>query len=312
MGVHSIASLKTSPAAPRARARRARRAIPVVLAALLVLTGCTAEVGGNAASVGGETISDGSLRAAVDEVSKGSTEVDRERAARSVLTAQIRHLLVQKASGATGVTTSPAQAAETMAGASPAEVGAALGVPPSLAQQTLADALTASKLVTANAEQKRTVSDVLVSVDLLQGYENWADAAQARERYLADPAALDAAINAAGTQGAVKEQQLNSMQNPSAGSFGLFMAPPGSVLLIGSDSNPAVVRVVSRSVAQNPDLAQAVGAAQKSEGGGTAAALAIAWLALQPYVRDLPVTVNPRYGVWDPYTLQVVPGSFGA
>ena len=34
-------------------------------------------------------------------------------------------------------------------------------------------------------------------------------------------------------------------------------------------------------------------------------------LLLQPFAEQVGVTVNPRLGVWDPLTLQVVPGGSG-
>jgi len=86
---------------------------------------------------------------------------------------------------------------------------------------------------------------------------------------------------------------------------GVFNAEPGDVILYPISNGYYVVRVLERTV--EPAVLTAADLTPQQLGGK----FDLGALILAPYAEQAGVTVNPRLGVWDPLTLQVVPGGSG-
>lgn len=290
------------------------------------LTACT-DHPGSAAVVDGTSISDSSTLQTVDQLAADRTpaepadpsgtaatvdwqaaDVQREALNRKVLTASIRHQLLQSPAFSRLPAPPKSEVNARAAQVDPAQLAGQLGVAPDRVDQGISDALRVLTLAQQNAEQP--VTDVRVSMDILSTFDSRSAAAAARVRFLDDPAALDAAIAEAaqgsgGAQSAATGQQLTLLQQPALAQFGVFSEPAGSIVVVPSGERWTLVRINHRSETPG-QLGSALGTAANSQ-QGQASLFDLAWLAASKDVRGQTVTVNPRFGRWDPVVMQVVP-----
>lgn len=272
------------------------------------LAGCGDQVGA-AASVGAVSISESDLldgsaaqatAAAAAQSAPGGTAPstgDRQALNRKILTDRIRHQLLADATGSIGVTVDEAQVAGVLAGGA-GQLAPLLGVSKSEVPQAVRDTLT----VIALAGKNGPVTDVSVTASLAP-FDSRDAAVAAREEALADPSTFPG-----------QAQTTTLLGDPSVAPYGLYSAPDGAVVLLEINGSWALARITDRKVEQG-DLAAALqliqAASEQDPQGAQARLFQVSWLSLQPFVKDAAVSVNPRFGVWDPVTLQVVPSASG-
>ncbi len=131
------------------------------------------------------------------------------------------------------------------------------------------------------------------------------EAVALRSKYIADPAAMDAASAAAADKG-VPKTVYNLIQAPAAGAAGLYQPSTGAVAILSNATGWLVLRTTDRAVKPT-----ALTQASFSTAQNTSDVMDIGALLLVPYQDGAGISVNPRYGVWDPASVQVVPGNDG-
>lgn len=295
-------------ASPERRPRRLAGLGGALAAALLLvsLSACSDQVG-DAATVAGVSITesdvlDGSAAQAATvtatEAAVAPSTGDRQALNRSVLTDRIRHQLLADAANRIGVSADESQVATVLAGSTP-ELAALLKVSEAQVPQAVRDTLTVIALAAKNGR----VSDVSVTAALAR-FDTRAAAVAAREKVLADPATFQA-----------QSQTTSLLGDPSAAPYGLYSAPDGSVVVLEVNGSWALARITDRTVTPSDQLGVALQkvqqGAQQNPTGAQAQIFQLSWLSLQPFVQDVAVRVNPRFGVWDPLSLQVVPSNYG-
>lgn len=287
------------------------RGVAVLAAGALLfgLTGCTDQVG-SAATVGGVQIAESTVltdstdlaagAAAAQSAAPATPQLDvRQLENRQVLTYRIRHQLLESAASRLGVTVDEAQVTEALKSGT-ANLATQLGVPESLVPQAVRDTLTvlalAEKKATAT-EPTQAVTDVKATITE-QKFATRAEAVTAKAKADADPASFT------GEGSAVT---LISSAGRQLAPYGVFQVPDGTFLLVEQPSQDGwfVVRVDGRTETQQSDVATALQSMIQSQ--DQAGALWLSWVALAPYVTGVQIDVNPRFGAWDPLSLQVVP-----
>jgi len=281
----------------------------IAVTVILTLSACSDHIGA-AASVGGVTIPESSVAETAAKLAAGQgaqppTNGNLQLLNRTTLTAQIRHQLVSAVAAAQGVTVSDADFTGAMASGADS-LAQQLGVPVDQVPQTVRDTL--AVLALARKTAGRPVTDVSVKVDISSTFNSRDEAVAAREKYLADPAAMDAAVQVAGQQGGSRSASL--LKNPQLGAYGVYHEPSGSIVVIESAGKFVLARIQNRTVTQSNQLVPSMQAAAGQQ-DGQRVTFALAWLAVQQFVPAGDVTVNPRFGVWDPISLQVVPSNGG-
>lgn len=303
------------PSLTLARSPRSRRLLSVVTAAVLALSlnACSRPTGA-AASINGQTIDESFVSTTTGELTTGSSTPpgngQLQFTNRRVLTNQIRHELLAKVAASQKLTVDKAEVNQVTAQGTEQLVQTLSGqngpaFTPAQVPQAVRDTLLVLQLAQKDAAAAKKTTDVQVKVDLVS-FDNRTDAVAAREKYLADPAAMDAGVQAAGAQSKGGSQEISLFTQPDYAAFGLYSEPVGSIVLIDTDTSVSVARITTRKQVQSDQLAANIQNQQDS-----ASRFALAWLALAPYVQAVPVSVNPRFGTWDPIALQVVPTQSG-
>lgn len=230
----------------------------------------------------------------------------RSRMNRIQITDIIRHQLVTACLTAGCAAVSDAQVTQVLQTNPPSSLAAQLQIPQADVAATVRDVLVLDQLLRKVPAAGERVQDVVVQVEGLSSTDR-AGAVADRGLLLGSAQQISAALSAAGAR-ALKPTALSLVKNPGLAPTGLFQAAVGDVLVIGQ-GNPqypfAVVRVMSRTV--SPQLLTTAGLS----GQNTVTVIALGSLLLTPYAAGLNVRVNPRFGVWDPASLQVVPGNSG-
>lgn len=284
--------------------RRVRGVAVLAAGALLLgLTGCSDQVGA-AASVGGVQIAESTVLTDSSDLAAGaataqssapvSPQLDlKQLENRQVLTYRIRHQLLQDAAGRVGVIIDETQVQQTVTSSGLENLSQQLGVPQSLVPQAIRDTLT----VLALAQKSPEVTDVKVTITQ-QKFGSRAEAVAARAKAVADPASFT---------GTGSDISLVSSTGHQVAPFGVFQVPDGSYVLVEQPSQDGwfVVRVDGHTESKQRDLAQTLTGMLQSQ--DQAAVLGLSWVALAPLVTDVQIDVNPRFGVWDPLSLQVIP-----
>ena len=131
------------------------------------------------------------------------------------------------------------------------------------------------------------------------------EAVALRSKYIADPAAMDAASASAADKG-VPKTVYNLIQAPAAGAAGLYQPSTGAVSILSNSTGWLVLRTTGRAVKPTALTEASFSAAQSVSN-----VMDIGALLLVPYQNGAGISVNPRYGIWDPASVQVVPGNDG-
>ena len=320
MAVHSHPrSVLTS--AGRVTARRPRRLGVIVAAVVMVLTASACSTTPGAGVVVGdvqvpETTIQTDAGQVIDEYTDPSASLGTAGQldiTRSVATNAIRHELVQAAAKANGITVDEAEVNQTLAsiGENKAGVASELKIPQAQVEDFVRDLAVLQALLTAAPAGGTEVDNPSVIVDYVTA-DSRDEAVQLRAKFLNDPAAMDAAIKSAptdpstGSPTAVSGAGASLIKNPGLASSGIFLAGKGDILLIPSSGEQVLVVRVNEVANQRQKITT-----QSLPTDSTSGAIDILSLLLVPYAEQEGVTVNPRYGQWDPRSLQVVPNDFG-
>lgn len=275
---------------------RWRRLIAGAVLAMVTLTGCATYPGTAARSDGASMSQDAVVEQgnAVISEAKVPPVADRTLTAlhRQILTRFIRHQLITTAARDHSVSVTDEQVNAFLLKQGRQTVASTLLVPLSGVDSAAKDLLTLQALVSPADPQSLAVTDVRVAYE--QVSVDSYDTAQDRLRqYRADPAALTAAGATAG--------QASLLSEISAAPWGLFDAAPGAVVVVPSnDGAYSVRRIVNRTTIPS-------NLGNVSTPGNFSDSYNLAALLLARYEGAAGIVVNPRYGVWDSLTVQVVP-----
>ena len=312
---------------------RTPRRLLVVAAAGLALSGCGATTirSGAAAVVGGDRITTGALerlvaRGLVDPQARQQVGSDRSGFQRSALSRLIQHEVLVRAVGQAGVSVTPTQVDATadriatqLGGTDQLKAAAAkAGIAPADLRQTLAD------VTLRDALGDRLTADVAVpEAQLRQAYAQGiarfdqvhsahilvASAAVAQTLLTTVKAHPDqfAALAARFSTDPGSKDKGGDLGFQGRGAFekpfetAIFTAKVGSVVLAHTRFGYHVIRVIERRTTTfdqaSPDLRRGLLSQQRAAAVGD---------LLQRTARQLGVRVNPRFGVWDDKTLDVV------
>ncbi|WP_308216098.1 peptidylprolyl isomerase [Pseudonocardia humida] len=279
------------------------RVIVAVTAAGAVATGCSG-LGqpGSAAVVGDRSVPletvQSQMQAALDKPDQmarlGADGRGPDDIARGLVTQQVLHELVTREAAERRVTVTEQQVDSSLAD----QGGAA-----SILENTFLD----------EAGLRERVRDQLLAAemarDVVGGLSVTADLVAATSREEADRTARTLLAGGPAAEAlfanpdtAARGQTYQAVTAPEAAATVLFSTPAGGVAAFQPDPGRAtwiVLRVTeSRTDVQTPP--EAVSALSQSDLVG------IGYRLLQPVADEVGVTVNPRYGVWDPISLQVV------
>ena len=291
--------------------RRPVRWIVAAVGAALLLGGC-GTVPGAAAVVDGTRISEQTVQsrtqALIDQNSNPTQPVDPVTRAlfnRYQATDVVRHQLVLAAAKAQHITVSDEQVNAFIAqngGAS--QISGTLNVPADAVPEAIYDYLVLQQLVNKIPAGGVDVTDITVTVDVVPAADRDA-AIAARTRYLKDPAAMAADAATARASGQVPGGQESLLADAQDALVGIFTAPQGQIVLFPQGtSGYFVIRVTQRSEKPAKLTKAAIQSASSLDGF-----MVLSSLLLDRYAGD--VTVNPRFGQWDPQTLLVVAPNSG-
>lgn len=297
------------------RGHRTARWAAALTGASLLLAGC-GTVPGAGVVVDGTRISEQTVQnraqAYIDENAPDSTQVpDVTRALINQFQATdvVRHQLVLAAAKAERITITDQKINSFISqndGA--ASIGNGLEVPKDAVHDAVYDYLVLEQLVAKIPAAGVDVTDISITVDVVPADDRDA-AVAARSKYLNDPAAMDAAAAAArATNSQLPGGEESLLTNAQDASVGIFSVPEGQIVLIPSSDGYYVVRVTKRTEKPAKLTKQAL---QTATSAGISAYLPLASLLLGKYAAAKDVTVNPRFGQWDPETLQVVAANNG-
>ncbi len=277
----------------------------------LVLSGCTVSPG-NAAVVGGVSISENSVRNATTAVLgqnqlSTSDPLTTAQVNRTQVTAAIRHQLITEAAAQQGISVTDADVNSNLASSGgAAKIAQSLQVPESGARQALADSLLLLALIKKLPTAGLRIPNVQVTFDLITGLD-YATAVQYRAQWMADPHAMDGRITAADTH---TEDAVEGIQDAPAG---IFAAAAGDVLIVPNNSQgaAAVTYALARVTAKSTVPGSLTLSEISSDVQKQVSLFDIGSLLVSPVAARVGVTVNPRYGIWDPTTVQVVENGVG-
>jgi len=220
---------------------------------------------------------------------------------RTQTTTAIRSQLLAVAAAEQGVEVSDEQVNEAIASAGTA--ASQLGASQSNTEQTFRDLLTVEGLISSQTGGA-PITDVKVSIEGIS-VPTRDEAVATRTAFLSDPGSVEAAIAASAT--AVNPgEPISLLAQPTSANTGIFNSQPGDVIIFPYSDGYYVLRIVER--VEEPAVLTVNNLATQQDIG---AVLDLGSLVLQPVGTATGVTVNPRLGVWDPLSLQVVPGGSG-
>ena len=285
--------------------RTSRRLLLSTLAAAAVLltgTACATSAT-DAAIVGDVSIAEQTIFDRTSQVSgqieqQGRQSLTVEQLAylnRAQTTEAIRSALLAQAARDRGVVVTDAQVNAAMVN----PTSAATGSRPD--PQVYRDQLLLEGLLSASTGQDLSFTDRQVTID---GFlvSTQADATAMKDLLQSVP--VGEALPAAGSSATpLPKRTVDLLTEPASAWTDVLAARPGGTVILTGSNGYYVVRVVDRSEAPTTVAAAKILATQDLDSLRAFASVAL----LQQYAAQVGVTVNPRMGVWDPVSLQVVP-----
>lgn len=284
----------------------------------MVLTAC-GTIPGAAVEIAGMTLPTATALDWATEVAQATnpqgTDVDpdlRAQTVRGQLTAFIRHQLALDAAKQLGITVTDADINDSIAqydsyrkqsGAQP--LATVMQVSNDMVREVIYDLLVMNAIGKKLPADGADVTDVTVNIDAVPA-DNWADAVAARVKYTADPAAMTADAQAAlAANPGLPGGSESLLQQPHHAMFGIFSAADGEIMLIpNGNGSYLVTRVTDRAESPAKLTERTISAAYQTAGVG--GQLAVGSLLLAPQAQDASITVNSRFGRFDPRIVQVV------
>ena len=284
-------------------------------AALLALlaTGCNSQPGA-AVVVAGTAISESTVQQdatayLAQNPGDAPTDAARALANRAQITFRVRHVLIERALSAAGVAVTAAQVSAATASLQQAQQGqslaAQLDLPPSAQPDVIHDLVALQSLVAKLPAGGVKIADVSVSAQGVVATDR-DQAVALRSRYLSDPAAMDRAVASAPADQGVPRQNFDLLKRPELGSTGLYQPSTGEVFILPQKDSYLVLRTTGRTVST-----VALDQSRFDAIGDVVNAFAVGALLVSGQQGDAGISVNPRFGVWDPASVQVVPGNSG-
>lgn len=216
--------------------------------------------------------------------------------ARDIVTREVLHGLLEEQGGAAGIVISDADvdAAIVERGGAEALLRSTFSDLPGL-RDRVRDELIAAELA------QRSVAGLSVTADLVAATSR--EEAQQQAEVLAADGPEAEALFAANPDTSVRDMVYGAVTQPDVAGTVLFGTPVGGTVLFQPDPQQAswiVFRVTDRRTDAPSDPAAAGQISQEQ-------LVAIGERMLQPVADNAGIRVNPRYGVWDPIPLRVVP-----
>jgi hypothetical protein len=282
------------------------RALAAVAAVGVVISGCgtgPSQVG-SAAIVGTSAVPLDQVQSRLD-VALGKTDAVAQLAssgigapdiARDVVTGAVLHDLLTRTAAADGITVTEADVDAALA-----ESG---GVEAALSQSLYDLSAVRERVrdrIIAVRHAERVAPGLTVTADLIATDSR--DDAAAKARVLAAGGPEADALFADNPQNSRRSMPYQAVRSPEAASTVLFGLPVGRTAYFQpspQQANWIVLRVTDRREDPNadPNAAASLGEADLA---------AIGQRLQQPLAEDVGVRVNPRFGVWDPVSMRVVP-----
>ena len=298
------------------------RAITTGVGAVLILlcsTGCAVEAGSAMLVDGSATpesaVQQDSATFLAQNPDQPATDAYKAIYNRAQITFRVRHVLIGRALAAAGITVSGQQVASATAALAAQQaqsaqqtqsLAAQLDLPLSAEPDVVHDLVGLQALVRTIPPAGVKVADVSVTAQGVPA-ANRDEAVTLRSRYLADPAAMDRAVLAAGTAGgAAPKQTYDLMAKPEYASTGLYQAVPGGVVILPQKDSYLVLQTTGRTTS-TANLLQS----RFNSVDNITSAFDLGALAVSGRQQGADIAVNPRYGIWDPVSVQVVPGNSG-
>lgn len=285
------------------RTSRQRLLLSTLAAAAVLLTGTACATSAtDAAIVGDVSIAEQTIFDRTSQVSgqieqQGQQSLTVEQLAylnRAQTTEAIRSALLAQAAQDRGVVVTDAQVNAAMVNPTSAATGSRPD--PQVYRDQLLEGL-----LSASTGQDLSFTDRQVTID---GFlvATQADATAMKDRLDSVPAG--GALPAAGSSATpLPERTVDLLTEPASAWTDVLAARPGGTVILTGSNGYYVVRVVDRSEAPTTVPAARILATQDLDSLRAFASVAL----LQKYAAQVGVTVNPRMGVWDPVSLQVVP-----
>lgn len=283
---------------------RVGRVLAVVAAVGVVVSGCgtgPSQVG-SAAIVGTSAVPLEQVQSRLD-VALGKTDalaqlsaqgVEAPDIARDVVTSTVLHDLLARTAAADGITVTEADvdaALEESGGAAAVQAQSLYDLP--VIRERLRDRLVAVRIAERRAPGLSVTADVIAT--------DSRDDAAAKARVLAAGGPEAEALFTDNPQNSRRSMSFDAVRSPQASTV-LFGLPVGRTAYFQppQQNSWVVLRVTDRRTDPNadPNAAASLGEADLA---------AIGQRLLQPLAEEVGVRVNPRFGVWDPVSMSVVP-----
>lgn len=316
-----------------------RRPVGVLVglsAAALLLSACSSgpSQAGQALIVGDTTVSVDTVQQELDNQLATQTAVQQaqqqgklDQVGRAIVTDHVLHVLITQAAARNHLTVSDEEVDQQISQNGGAEkVAEGLGTDSADTRQAVRDLLLEADLASKYANTMRITAGVLVVSDRTA-------AISAAQKIAANPAALNglvqqanAAAQSGGGQGGGSANQqftiidiLQSVnqdaqtaaqqgQQAPAENFGpLFGAPANSVVAFQPAPAVSPAWFVALIKSRNPNGPTVSGTAATLAATNELTLAQIGVSLLQPDVNQVGVRISPRYGVWNPVGMQVVP-----
>jgi hypothetical protein len=280
---------------------RMRGVLAAVVVVSAVVSGCGGpEQAGSAVIVGDTSVSlesvQSQLSAALKRVPAAQAQQDTPSAvARDVVTNEILHGLVDRQAGAARITVTDAAVDEfiTQQGGIQALLQNSILDEPGLRQQ-VRDNLLAAGLA------RRAVGGLQVTADLVATTSR-EEAKAAAQKLAAGGAAADALF--ADPQTSQRGIVYTAATTPGVASTVVFGTPVGTTVYFQPNPQQSTWIVFTVTGRRTNAVSDPAAVSQISQDE----LVSIGQRTLQPVAAELGVRVNPRYGVWDPIALRVVP-----
>lgn len=296
--------------------RRSRtRAVGVAAGVALVagsVTGCSVTAGSavliDDISVSEQTVQHDTAAFVAQYATAAVTDAQTAVFNRSQITYQVRHTLIAKGLAAQHIVITDAELTAATAqidAQQNANLAEQLQLPSSDQAGVIHDLVALDALVKAMPAAGVEIRDVSVTAEGVPAATR-DQAVSLRSRYLTDPAAMDAAVQAAGSNG-VQKNVYSLITGPAAArADGVFQPSAGQVAILANATGYLVLRTHGRTVSKKPLTQAAFGAATAVN-----EVFDLGALLTSQYQAGTKISVNPRYGVWDPASVRVVPGNDG-
>ncbi len=288
----------------RVRTSRQRLLLSALAAATVLLTGTACATSATAAAIVGDTsISEQTIFDRTADVSGQVEQQNQQQLTldqlaylnRAQTTAAIRSALLEQVAQDHGVIVTDSQVNAAMSNPLSGATGG--GADP----QVYRDQLRLEGLLAAADGQNLPFTDVKVTID---GYLVPASDDATRMKDLLESVPAGGPLPVAGSSATpLPQRTVDLLTEPASAWSDVLAARPGQAVILTSNTGYFVIRVVDRTELPGQVTTATILATQDLDSLRAFASIAL----LQQYAQQVGVTVNPRMGVWDPVTLQVVP-----